>query len=168
MYFMINFALLKTIIISIIILSISSCDRIDELSDPKVDGSEVPDIITQMEEDVHKYVNEHRTSNGKEKLSINSYMSDEARQHSSNMANNIVPFGHDGFSERTSRIWTNVGNGGVAENVAFNSTGAQQVLEQWKNSSGHNINMLGNYTLSGIGIAQKGNVFYFTQIFLNR
>jgi uncharacterized protein YkwD len=131
-------------------------------------GDEISDAIAQMEADVLKYVNEHRVSNGRSALSANSYMSGEARTHSSNMANNIVPFGHEGFNERANRIWVNVGTGGVAENVAYNSNGAEQVFDQWKNSSGHNKNMLGDYNLTGIGIYQSGNRLYFTQLFLSR
>ncbi len=122
--------------------------------------------IKAMEMEVLKYVNEFRVKNGKSLLVMNETIRDESRTHSTNMANKTVDFGHDGFDERTDRIWENVASGAIAENVAYNYTGAREAVDQWINSAGHKANMLGNYTVTGIGIAKNGNRYYFTQIFL--
>lgn len=159
---------------------IISCDRIEELAIDQnqeasqnagnpvgVDSVATAEII-QMEQDVLKYVNEHRASNGKEALSLNCFICNVARYHSGSMAKGTVPFGHTGVNDRASLIWKNVGTGIVGENVALNGTGPKQAFEQWKSSKSHNNSMLGDFNFTGIGIVQKDNAYYFTQIFLKK
>jgi len=134
----------------------------------KAATTQVQNDLLKMEEEVWRLVNEYRVSKGLSNLEMNEYMRELCREHSQNMANGTVGFGHGGFDERTDLIWEKIAMGGVAENVAYNYSGAAQALEQWKNSSGHNANMLGNYTLTGIGIASNGETYYFTQMFLRK
>ena len=55
----------------------------------------------------------------------------------------------------------------TAENVAFGSTSAREVVDNWLKSPDHKENIEGPYTLSGIGIAADRNgALYFTQIFI--
>jgi uncharacterized protein YkwD len=124
--------------------------------------------LLKMEEEVWRLVNDYRVSKGLSKLEMNEYMRELCREHSQNMANGTVNFGHGGFDERTDLIWAKIAMGAIAENVAYNSSGAQQALVQWQNSSGHNTNMLGDYTITGIGIASSGGTYYFTQMFLRK
>jgi uncharacterized protein YkwD len=43
---------------------------------------------------------------------------------------------------------------GAAENIAANGTGtAWSLFEQWRDSPGHNANMLGSYVAAGMGVA---------------
>lgn len=145
----------KAIIIALIaVVSTSFCEK-----------NEVVDI-EKMENEVLKYVNEYRVKNGKDPLVMNEYLREESRLHSKNMANGTAGFGHGGFNDRTDRIWDKIGTGAISENVAYNYSGAKEATEQWINSSGHRENMLGNYTITGIGIAKSGKKYYFTQIFL--
>ena len=44
---------------------------------------------------------------------------------------------------------------------------ARAAVEGWKNSPGHRKNMLGKFSLTGIGIARgKKGAYFFTQIFI--
>lgn len=134
---------------------------------PKTNNGTQADLL-KMEEEVLQLVNNYRTSKGLKALVMDEYMRQLCREHSQNMANGTVGFGHAGFDERTDLIWAKIAMGGIAENVAYNYSGAQQALEQWQNSSGHNQNMLGDYTLTGVGIAFDGSTYYYTQMFLRK
>ena len=57
---------------------------------------------------------------------------------------------------------------GMAENIAAGNSGAQATFDQWKNSPGHNANMLdGSFTQIGIGRATGGGQYgvYWTNVF---
>jgi uncharacterized protein YkwD len=56
----------------------------------------------------------------------------------------------------------------MAENIAAGNSGAQATFNQWKNSPGHNANMLGgSFTVVGIGRATGGGQYgvYWTNVF---
>jgi len=73
-------------------------------------------------------VNEYRASKGKTKLAVDENLSAGAQQWAKTMKVN-QDFRHpDTVSFR--------------ENIAFNHGGATKAVEQWKNSPGHNTNML--------------------------
>lgn len=95
-------------------------------------------------------------------------MSAEARQHSEAMAQ-AGGLSHDGFSQRVAAIRQTLPLRSAAENVAFNSgfeDPAAQAVEGWKQSPGHRQNMLGDFSQTGIGIAQDAQgQYYFTQLF---
>jgi uncharacterized protein YkwD len=120
--------------------------------------------------DILKYVNEHRRSIGLNALTMNDVICKEAETHSKNMASGRVPFSHNGFDGRTSRIKAKLKNVNAwAENVAFGPATARDVVDLWLNSPGHRKNIEGSYNLTGIGIAQgKDGTLYYTQIFINK
>lgn len=86
------------------------------------------------------------------------------------MASGRVAFSHAGFDERSkkaSKVLKGT-KGNFAENVAYGSKTAKEVLKGWENSPGHRKNILGNYKYIGVGIAaDKNGRLYFTQIFVN-
>jgi uncharacterized protein YkwD len=102
-------------------------------------------------------------------LTMNSVATAEAQKHSENMAAHRTSFGHNGFARRMKNISSQVeGVNETAENVAYGSTSARMVVDQWLKSPMHKQNIEGPYKLTGIGIApdRKGDLF-FTQIFIN-
>ncbi len=126
--------------------------------------------LSEYEQDVFDLINEHRTSIGKEKLIVHPYITESAREHSTNMATGKTDFGHDGFFDRVADIKKKLEiSGRSAENVAYNySSAAQSVVDQWLKSPGHKKNLEGAYTISGVGIAKsEEGVYYYTQIFIN-
>jgi len=113
-------------------------------------------------------INAYRAKHGLTKLKMDAAISREAKNHSQDMAENIIPFGHEGFNKRMQRIFKQFERPyGIAENVAYNYANADKVVNQWLDSAGHRKNILGSYNLTGIGIAhgKQGRV-YVTQIFL--
>ena len=122
------------------------------------------------EQDILFYVNKLRKSKVLAPLSLNETLSVEARGHSKSMANGRTGFGHDGFEQRIDDISKKLGRvSAAAENVAYGNLSAEAVVDGWIKSPGHRKNMLGNFNLIGIGTAKgKGNIVYFTQIFINK
>ncbi len=125
--------------------------------------------ITELEESIHKLVNQYRRSQNLPPLKLDSRISQEARIHSENMAAGKVPFSHNGFEERAKAVGKYISYRKFAENVAFNqgySDPPKSAVEGWINSPGHEKNMVGDFNLTGIGVAKnsKGE-YYFTQLF---
>jgi len=120
--------------------------------------------------EVLRYVNEHRDSMGLAPLQMNNVISQAAEIHSSNMAQKVVPFGHDGFDERIGNLLKELSpaNAG-AENVADGVTSAREAVNLWLHSPGHRRNIEGNFNLTGIGIASSSDgKIYITQIFIHK
>lgn len=125
-----------------------------------------PKNSISLEEEIMTLVNEHRTNNGLMVLEHSSACAREATDHSENMANGKVDFGHDGFNDRFDVIALETGASGAGENVARGFEAAIDVMTNWLNSPGHRANIEGDYTHLGIGIAESSDgEQYFTQIF---
>lgn len=98
-------------------------------------------------------LNQYRASKGKGKLSYSSSLASVAKTHSSWMLTTGT-FSHTGVDG--SRFFNRCEAAGVvcrAENLALQVGSAQNLLNMWKDSSGHNANLLGPYTTIGLGIS---------------
>jgi uncharacterized protein YkwD len=123
-----------------------------------------------LQEEVLIHINNYRQHHGLSKLIMDNRLVREAKQHSLDMAIHKMPFGHKDFEHRIARLHTQIKHSNAAaENVAYNYKDAPTVVEQWLHSPGHKRNIVGNYTMTGIGVARdhKGRIYY-TQIFLRR
>lgn len=135
----------------------------------KVDFSNIDPEMVAIEEEVLEQINEYRASQGLSPLALSRELTEMAREHSYNMAEEIVPFGHDGFLNRARQAFKTIRCSRFAENVAFNQGAtdpATTAVKGWLASKGHHRNIVGRYDKTGIGIAQddEGRIF-FTQIF---
>lgn len=121
-----------------------------------------------LAEDILVYINQFRVRKGLSKLQMNPLLIQEAAQHSADMAEHRVAFGHDGFEQRIAHLQKKIQTAqGGAENVAYNYKTAKIVAEGWIKSPGHRRNILGHYNQTGIGIVRdKAGKLYFTQLFL--
>ncbi len=114
-------------------------------------------------------INAYRLAHGLEKLQLDSEISQVARNHSHRMADHEIEFGHGGFSQRTQQLRTLFPHArGMAENVAYaDRDNTKPLVQSWLVSSGHRKNILGDYNLTGIGVAHDANGrVYVTQIFV--
>jgi uncharacterized protein YkwD len=149
--------------LGILVLSVCiiSCQKDEEAS---------ATILPDMEQEIYELVNDHRDSTGLPALVIDSFIIEEARNHSINMAKGITPFGHDGFNDRASRIFSELGGEVVGENVAEgNYPDAWSYVNSWLNSPSHKENIEKDYNYTGIGVAKAdNNQTYCTQIFLKK
>ena len=159
-----SFALWNWLSLSVLFIIIAGCNG------ENIAGSNENDTSnTSFEQSVHKLVNEYRTSEGLDPLEYSPFIADIARTHSQNMANDSSPFGHQGFSERSDKIRSELGGGRTAENVAYGYSSAKRAVEGWIASDGHRKNMVGDFTHTGIGVAYDSNDQpYYTQIFLKK
>jgi uncharacterized protein YkwD len=151
-------------------LTLVSCEAFTELQQT----GEIKSVSTSsakevnMEASVLELINKYRASKGLGALKMNNAIAEESLKHSSDMASNKVPFSHDGFNSRAKRLEGKIkGMRSVAENVAYGQRTAKEVVEDWIKSPGHKMNIEGNYTQTGIGIAaNKKGVLYYTQMFV--
>jgi uncharacterized protein YkwD len=126
-----------------------------------------PEKNASLVQDVLSQTNQFRSSKGLPALIIRSDLNEIAQKHSSDMAKGRVGFGHDGFDKRNAQASKKItGMRSFAENVAFGARTGNEVVNMWKNSSGHRKNMLGRYKYIGIGTAKdrQGRIYY-TQVF---
>jgi uncharacterized protein YkwD len=120
--------------------------------------------ITPFAQELLTLINDYRAQNGKGPLVITKTLGAAAQHHSDDMAENDY-FAHT-LSDGTT--WSkNMTNHGYTyttyrgENLAGNSANAQGVFIQWKNSYGHNANLLNkNYKAIGIGQAHNADARY--------
>ena len=128
-------------------------------------------LATDLEQHVHRMVNEHRVSQGLKPLTFNPKIAAIARRHSQDMATGRVGFSHGGFESRREKIAGFIAQPWVGENVAANNgdflyTG-EEAVSGWLQSPGHRRNIEGAYDLTGVGIAQgPAGEYYFTQLFV--
>ena len=113
--------------------------------------------------------NDYRMKKHRDSLVLDTFLCRLAREHSTNMANGKVRFGHAGFSGRSKEINERYGNSGSAENVywADHKASGEDAVISWINSKGHRKNMLEKrYHKVGIGVAYDSEgASYYTQIF---
>lgn len=120
-------------------------------------------------------INNYRAQNGLGSLTACTSLNRAAQGHSEDMRdkNYFSHTGLDGSSpwERSCDACYELGCGpmtAMAENIAAGNSGAQGTFDQWKNSPGHNANMLGaSFKMIGIGRATGGGQYgtYWTNVF---
>jgi uncharacterized protein YkwD len=109
-------------------------------------------------------INQYRQANGKAALTLNQNLINSSKWLSGDMANKNY-FNHtDSQGRDPFKRMSDFGYGlntYKAENIAAGFSTAAQALDAWKNSPGHNANMLdGNYKVIGIGRAYNPNSVY--------
>lgn len=108
-------------------------------------------------------INTYRLENGLEELGMTSIGNDISYAHvtwlSTQQIETVKDFrekGHYYFQQRVDQIQLRLGkNVEVGENGAWNYRTALGYFNGWRNSPGHNANMLGDYTHLGIATNDK-------------
>jgi uncharacterized protein YkwD len=126
--------------------------------------------MNPLELSIHDRVNQYRQSQNLPPLTFDPTISAQARAHSLKMAT-TSHLSHDGFKERVNVVAKTIAYRGAAENVAYNMGHThpdETAVKGWIKSPGHQVNMVGAYDLTGIGVAQNSQgEYYFTQIFIS-
>ena len=119
---------------------------------------------------VHSRINDYRESQGLDELDLDEDLSRIAGEHSRRMANGDVQLGHAGFGDRARAVRRETAYSSLAENVGYNlgyADPAENAVEGWLRSPEHLANVMGDYELTGIGVAANARgEYYFTQIFV--
>lgn len=116
-------------------------------------GGPVADFkLTCQEARFVTLLNFYRLSLGKEVVAVSKAGTIAARWHaqdmiSKNYFDHTEPSGRSPFARMNS-----FGYPGNAENIAWGASTAEKVFCMWKNSPGHNTNMLSNSRTVGIGL----------------
>ncbi|UJH66036.1 CAP domain-containing protein [Allomuricauda sp. SCSIO 65647] len=124
-------------------------------------------VATDLEENLHNLVNEHRAEMGLKKLQFSNEAYPFAGEHNEYMIKK-GKLSHDNFNDRAKGVAKKTGAGHVSENVAKDYTN-EEALQGWLESKSHRKTIEGNYTHSTINIKEddEGNL-YFTQIFFRK
>ncbi len=142
----------------------------DPFLQPKAANNNNNAYLFGLEQEIHRQVNQYRLSQKLPPLQINAEVSEIARQHSRDMANGRATFSHDGFEGRVKAIAVTLPYKGAAENLAYLKGYpdlATTAVQGWINSPGHQKNMVGEFNITGIGIAKNAaGEYYFTQLFV--
>jgi uncharacterized protein YkwD len=119
-------------------------------------------------------INEYRIASFLEPLAPCTSLHRAAQAHSEDMRNEdfFDHVGSDGSSpwDRACGACFELGCGpqtSMAENIAAGNAAAEATFDQWKNSPGHNANMLATFSRIGIGRATGGGTYgsYWTTLF---
>ncbi|MBR6790292.1 MAG: hypothetical protein IKM31_05420 [Oscillospiraceae bacterium] len=121
-----------------------------------------------MEQEVLSRINDVRAKEGLPPLQLSDKLCAASEQRSKERAaiGSLEHTRPDG-----SQWWTILGEYGVsnlhgtAENLASGMNTAKAAVKAWVESPTHKHAILGNYQYMGVGIAKKGGVTYWTQLF---
>ena len=137
-------------------------------------GASTPAVEPGYEQAILELVNQERAANGLPPLRANADLTNAARYHSVDMAQDAY-FNHDSY-DRTGdelikacdwyiRVRTFYAGGSrIGENIAWNYRSPEEVMQGWMNSAGHRANILGDYREMGIGFYD----WYWSQDFGKR
>lgn len=164
----------RIFIVSLGLLSLGGCVvipiPIQSNTPPVTISSNSNPDLNQIEQEVYQQVNQYRQSQNLPPLQPNATITKQARLHSEAMAEGSVSFSHQGFDNRVKAIAQTISYRSAAENLASNqgySNPAEAAVQGWIESEGHRRNMIGNYNVTGVGVAQnEAGEYYFTQIFI--
>jgi uncharacterized protein YkwD len=134
----------------------------------------VPDsdpLVSALEITAFQQVNQYRLAQGLVPLRLEPQISQVARQHAQAMANKKATFSHDGFEQRAKTLKSRISLQAVGENLAYikgYDDIATTAVKGWINSPGHRKNMVGQYNLTGMGVAKNAaGEYYLSQLFVS-
>lgn len=105
--------------------------------------------------------NKERKSRSLKTLKLNRGLCDYAQKHAEKMAKQNS-LRHSQMSELASAA----GSQTVAENIAWGQENEEEVTVAWMHSTGHRMNILGDYTDVGFGMAKnKNGEIYWCSVF---
>ncbi|SCY05675.1 CAP domain-containing protein [Flavobacterium caeni] len=162
--------LLRAIMPLVLVLTLVSCssDATEDLVMP-ADAATAKYDYNNDELALFDAINQYRESIGLSTLQPVEYVSYKSGQHNDYMIS-VNEISHDFFQERSQNIMAVVGASKVNENVAYNYSTANSVLNAWLNSPGHKANIEGDFTHFGasIRINPETGKKYYTNIFIKK
>merc|ERR1711872_275987 len=115
----------------------------------------ITDWDTPYANAVTKATNEHRQSQGLEPLTLDSWLTSTAQEWADHLASSCQ------FNHRPKDSWPeNARAENIISGCEFHPKGSVAVMG-WKNSPGHNKNMLGDHKIMGVGFAEKRGCMKF-------
>eukprot|EP00127_Corallochytrium_limacisporum_P005341 Clim_evm17s203 gene=Clim_evmTU17s203 len=123
--------------------------------------------LSADEETTFDTINDHRDSEGLQKMYCDQRLQNLCEDHSRGQADN-KDINHDGFSDRVTEMRDHYSINSSAENVAYGYSPVDVVTNGWLRSSGHRTNIEnGVFNVACLGIEDDSDgTPYYTQIFL--
>ena len=148
----------------------TSTDSADVQGLPKLSANYSINVQAAAEQKILELMNQKRSEAGIKPLAIDNTLVQVARYKSNDMIQNNF-FDH---ANPDGTKWTNwlrtIGYKYTTsgENIAYNTSDAVQLFDQWWNSPGHRANMMNaSYTKVGIGVIYGNGKYMGTQEFSN-
>ncbi|EHJ00845.1 SCP-like extracellular [Clostridium sp. DL-VIII] len=148
----------------------TSTDSADVQGLPKLPANYSINVQAAAEQKILELMNQKRSEAGIKPLTIDNTLVQVARYKSNDMIQNNF-FDH---TNPDGTKWTNwlqtIGYKYTTsgENIAYNTSDAAQLFDQWWNSEGHRENMMNpSYTKVGIGVIYGNGKYMGTQEFSN-
>ena len=139
---------------------------------PALAASPAPinDFTAQVETVLYQMISDYRVANGLAPLERSGEIDAVARNWSVTMAETSSFKHNPDYSTQMPEGWTrvaeNIVNAGYYQETSDPAQAASVLFEAWRNSPGHNANMLGDFNTSGLGVALgPDRIVYATQNF---
>ena len=121
-----------------------------------------------IELEVAERINQYRASKGLNPLEKINHISNVAEDHDAYMIS-VNTLTHALFAQREDNLKATLGAVSVGENIAYNYSTAQSVVDAWLASPSHKANIEGNYTHYGISVREnEAGKKYFTNLFIRK
>ncbi|MCG2612159.1 CAP domain-containing protein [Flavobacterium sp. SM15] len=166
-------SIFRPLSIIVLLITFASCSN-DASSDEQPNNSaatyELKNDYTysQIETEVLDLVNQYRTSKGLNTLETINHISNVSQGHDVYMIS-INTLTHALFAQREENLKATLGATAVGENIAYNYSSAQSVVNAWINSPAHRANLEGNYTNFGVSVrANAEGKLYYTNMFIKK
>lgn len=162
--------LLKIVLLAFVSVSIASCSKDEVASTPVVDPALINAKYNYSADETQtmQLINDYRVSKGLNKLEVIDYISFKAEEHDEYMISTGA-MNHNFFQDRAESLIQALGATNVSENLAYNYSTPQSVLNAWLNSEGHRENIEGNFTHFGISIRVNAEgKKYYTNMFIKK
>jgi uncharacterized protein YkwD len=131
------------------------------------------DRYLEIKKEVLRHSNIYRKSQNRGLLQVKSELNKIAQKHSDDMASGRVDFSHAGFQDRFNAVKKYAPFPvSVAENLyaTFDSREVGKAsVKAWIQSPGHEKNLRGNFTYSGIGVSKSSSgEFFVVQLYVGK
>ncbi len=127
--------------------------------------------MIELEQKILQLINQYRKTKVLTSLIFDKELTNLARENCEAMFTEKKAFKYPNNNGRTKKIPKIYSNKKVAINSAYyqgKSANADLIVQFWLKSAEHRKNILGDYNLTGIGVATNLNgEYYFSQIFVN-
>lgn len=129
--------------------------------------------LAVLKQEVYDQVNQYRATQGLPPLQLDSRISDQEQTYAQTMAEAGYPLNHQGLAQRAETLRQAIPHSSYSygENEYFcygSGCSATAAVQWWLSSPGHRANILGQYELTGIGVAKDANgQYFFAQMFFH-
>jgi len=165
---MMKIKIFKVLLPLAILCTMVACSPNDDSATSYTDNKLITEYnYNETETQLIGLINSYRQSIGLNTLGLINHISYKSHEHNVYMISNHV-VNHYKFQERVDNLTAVLGAEKVGENIAYNYSAAQGVLNAWLTSSVHKANIEGDYTHFGLSVTTDAatGIEYVTAIFI--